>query len=117
MPMGLDDLDPRALAAAMVDAVGAKLTAAACGVPRAVTVAAWADGAAPPAVTELVRLRGLYLVWQLVAEAEGADVAKAWLISTNILLGGDAPIAALREGSVDEVIAAARAHVENRPAT
>jgi hypothetical protein len=110
-----DDLDPRALAAAMSDAIGPALTAAACGVDRAVTVAAWADGAAAPAVTEVARLRVLARAWGMAAGAEGITAAKAWLVEGNPALDGDSPLTALREGRDEEVLSAARALVEDTP--
>jgi hypothetical protein len=50
-------------------------------------------------------------VFRLIADAEGADVARAWLIGVNPLLDDRAPFDVIRDGDAAAVIAAARSYL------
>jgi hypothetical protein len=47
--------------------------------------------------------------WTTISNAEGTDVARAWFVEGNPVLGGDTPVVALREDRVTEILAAVEA--------
>lgn len=50
-------------------------------------------------------------VFGLIADAEGPDIARAWLVGMNPDLDDRAPLAAIRTGDTAAVIAAAHAYL------
>lgn len=53
-------------------------------------------------------------VLTLIAEAEGDEMARAWIIGMNPHLGDESPILALKEGRALEVFRAARAYLNGQ---
>lgn len=60
------------------------------------------------------RLQLAHRAWTEVSAAEGDHVARLWFIGANPWLDEDTPIDAIREDRARDVMAAARAMVEDR---
>lgn len=58
-----------------------------------------------PVVAE--RLGLLFEVWSIIAQADGFDTLRAWLLGSNLRLGDDTPLTAIRELRRGEVVSAA----------
>lgn len=79
--------------------------------------AKWALPDGPkPRVTTANQLRLGYRVWHLLNQAEGPDVASAWLLSPNPRLKEKAPVSAVCDLKSSEVIGAAMAFIDEPPA-
>jgi hypothetical protein len=66
-------------------------------------------------VEQRLRLNALLEVWTTVANSEGDDIARAWMIGANPWLNDESAITALREDRFNQVTVAARAMVEDTP--
>lgn len=53
-------------------------------------------------------------VFSLIAEAEGEQIARAWMIGMNPHLNDESPLLALKEGRAAEAIRAARAYLNGQ---
>lgn len=77
----------------------------------------WARPDGPEPRPEAVKqLRLGYRVWRLLEQAEGCDVALAWLVGANPRLGEGTPVSAIRKLKSAEVIGAALAYIDGSPA-
>jgi hypothetical protein len=94
------------------DSLGTKLTAYIAGVADAKMVSKWANGTTNPNDDRERILRDTHTIFQMILHAEDEFVARAWFIGRNPNLDDEAPIDALREGRVKDVIAAARAYAD-----
>ena len=70
-----------------------------------------ADGPEPRDESQR-RLLQAHRVWKLISAAEDQSVARAWFVGANPRLDEEAPVMALREGRLREVMSAAEAFVE-----
>lgn len=66
-------------------------------------------------VEQKLRLDALLEVWITVANSEGDDIARAWLIGANPWLSDESAVTALREDRFKQVTVAARAMIEDTP--
>ncbi|CAH0123734.1 hypothetical protein SRABI98_00031 [Microbacterium sp. Bi98] len=111
MPM----LPAAELARRLTDALGPTLVATLAGSKDTQGPIEWSrsDGARPD--REVIRrLDCAELVWRMVSDAEGADVARLWFVGANpFLRGEDTVISAIREGRFQEVKTAAQALVDD----
>jgi len=57
------------------------------------------------------RLRLGYRVWKLLCDAEGKDVALAWMVGSNPRLNEQTPVTVIRELNAAQVIGAAEAFI------
>lgn len=97
--------------------VGATVVQAMAGTKDRGQPGRWARPDGPqPRLHTANRLRLGYRVWNLVAQAEGYDVALAWLVGANPRLGEGTPVSAVRELNSSEVIGAALAFIDGSPA-
>ena len=96
--------------------VGTVVVQAMTGVKDRGQPARWArpDGARPRLRT-VNQLRLGYRVWRLLEQAEGRDVALAWLVGANPRLGEQSPVTAIRELRSAQVMGAALAFVDGSP--
>ena len=84
------------------------------GSANAVAPAGWANDDGPlPDAGERDRLQAALQTWEIVAGADGDDIARMWFIGINSFLGETPPVSALRAGRLDEVRRAARAHADD----
>jgi hypothetical protein len=102
-----------AVADALGQLLGARLTAYIGGVGETRAVRAWADGTRQPSDATLQRLRHALVVAMTIADTDGAAVTQAWFQGLNPQLDDRSPARLLREGELDDVgpavMAAARA--------
>lgn len=91
-----------------------RLTAVIVGVKDGKTIARWAAGETADirGGDREQRLRTAYqIAFMLLQSSDSPQVVKAWFIGLNPQLGDVAPAEALREGRLQEALAAARAFV------
>jgi hypothetical protein len=102
-----------AVADALRQLLGARLTAYIGNVGETRAVHGWADGERQPSESTQQRLRHVLVVAMTIVDADGAEVAQAWFQGLNPQLDDRSPARLLREGELDEVgpavMAAARA--------
>lgn len=93
--------------------LGARLCAYLASVKETRAVNEWAQGVRVPGAQTQRRLRLALQVAQSIADADGAEVTRAWFYGLNPQLEDRSPAWLLREGDIDEVgpeiIAAERA--------
>lgn len=91
-----------------------RLTAVIAGVKDGKTVARWAAGEVADirGDDKELRLRTAYqIAFMLLQTSDSPQLVKAWFIGLNPQLGDVAPAEAIREGRLQEALAAARAFV------
>lgn len=87
----------------LVGTIGPTLVALAANGTRVRKIPnAWAAGQGRPDSAQLERLQVLKELLDLVGEAEGSDVARAWLIGASIDDGKLSPVEAIRTGRFDD---------------
>lgn len=91
------------VAASMRELLGAKLTAYLGSVGETRAVNQWAAGEREPSEAVQLRLRLALQVGLMIADADGAGVARAWFQGMNPQLDDRSPARLLREGDLDEV--------------
>jgi len=69
------------------------------------------EGGQEPREAAVKRLLAAHIAWRAIADAENEHVARTWFIGANPRLGNEAPVTALRNGEVKEVLDAANAFV------
>ena len=95
--------------------VGPTVVRAVAGVRDPKRPRLWADEHGPrPGVAAERRLRLAYAVWILIDAHEGPNLALAWMVGANPLLGDRTPISAIRDGDDRDVLGAAAAFVDHR---
>ena len=105
--------DSQAAAVFLVQALGPTLVAALSGTRDRKLPEAWTKDSGPePDSDAAARLNAALSCWNLVAGAEGPDVARAWFIGGNPWLDDDTPVTAIREGWFGETAVAAQAMAE-----
>jgi hypothetical protein len=62
-------------------------------------------------IDQEARLRTGHKALQIVAEVDGAFVARAWMIGMDPHLGDECPLVLIRQGRGRDVLVAARAYV------
>jgi len=99
------------LVSALQEKFSRRLTAYMAGVDNAKTVTRWASGEVSSIRDHEMeqRLRTAYETFLLLANFESVNTVKAWFIGLNPQLDDVAPIDAIREGRLKDVLAAARA--------
>jgi hypothetical protein len=88
---------------ALREILGLKLCAYLGSVKETRAVNEWADGTREPSETVQRRLRLAFQVAGVIADVDGAEVARAWFQGLNPQLGDRSPARLLREGDLDEV--------------
>ncbi len=83
--------------------LGARLCAYLGSVKETRAVNEWAEGMRIPSAETQRRLRLALQVAQTIADADGAEVARAWFQGLNPHLEDRSPARLLREGDIDEV--------------
>lgn len=113
---GGQGVDLHEIARQLVSHLGPTLVAALAGATDRGRAIEWAkpDGPEPPPDAAR-RLQLAHRVWTLVAAAEGDDIARAWFVGGNPLLGEHIPLTAILEDRAPEVMAAVRALLEDQP--
>jgi hypothetical protein len=91
------------VAASLRELLGAKLTAYLGSVGETRAVNQWAAGEREPSEAVQLRLRLALQVGLMIADADGAGVARAWFQGMNPQLDDRSPARLLREGDLDEV--------------
>jgi hypothetical protein len=91
------------VAASMRELLGAKLTAYLGSVGETRAVNQWAAGEREPSEAVQLRLRLALQLGLMIADADGAGVARAWFQGMNPQLDDRSPARLLREGDLDEV--------------
>jgi hypothetical protein len=91
------------VAASLRELLGAKLTAYLGSVAETRAVNHWASGEREPSEAVQLRLRLALQVGLMIADADGAGVARAWFQGMNPQLDDRSPARLLREGDLDEV--------------
>jgi hypothetical protein len=91
------------VAAGLRELLGAKLTAYLGSVGETRAVNQWAAGEREPSEAVQLRLRLALQVGLMIADADGAGVARAWFQGMNPQLDDRSPARLLREGDLDEV--------------
>jgi hypothetical protein len=91
------------VAASMRELLGAKLTAYLGSVGESRAANQWAAGEREPSEAVQLRLRLALQVGLMIADADGAGVARAWFQGMNPQLDDRSPARLLREGDLDEV--------------
>lgn len=107
----------------LADWLGPSLLGELCGMPSVPPLRRWLVEA--PNETDEAKLRTGYEVFQILRRKEGVDVACAWMIGMNTHLvnhdGGaypsGCPVTEIGLGYGEQVLAAARAHVQDPSAT
>lgn len=108
------NLGYREIARRLNSALGATLTASLAGCQDPKISYKWARADGPEPKSDVVRrLQFAYAQWLVITASEGAQVARMWFVSSNPLLGYDAPVDAIREGRFEDAAAAAAALVED----
>jgi hypothetical protein len=99
------------LVSALQARLSRRITAYIAGVDSVKTVTRWASGEVATVRDHEMeqRLRTAYEVFLLLANYDSVNTVKAWFIGLNPQLGDEAPIDALREGRLRDVLSAARA--------
>jgi hypothetical protein len=91
------------VAASLRELLGAKLTAYLGSVGESRAVNQWAAGEREPSEAVQLRLRLALQVGLMIADADGAGVARAWFQGMNPQLDDRSPARLLREGDLEEV--------------
>lgn len=110
-------LDIHDLVRILNENVGTTVVQAMTGTKDRGQPARWARPDGPePRLKTVNQLRLGYRVWHLLAQAEGPDVALAWLVGANPRLGETTPVSAVRDLKSAEVVGAALAFIDGSPA-
>lgn len=108
------DVGVREIVRRLNGSLGATLVAALAGASDATAAREWARDDGPDIEPEAsTRLRFAHVAWRIVADAEGAQVARAWFTGANPWLHDDTAISAIRVGRLEDVARAARALAED----
>ncbi len=102
------------LVSELQELLGQKLVAFAVGDRHPKTIGRYARGEREPEATTLGRLVDLYTVVGILRSGMRDHAIKAWMMGINPRLEGRAPIEAIHEGRVYDVMGAAKAFVTRR---
>lgn len=100
---------PADVARFLQDALGQKLVAYIANVSGPRTVAHWVAGDRSPGTESEARLRAAFYIFRLLGETESSHIVRAWFAGMNPSLGETAPATAIREGKLEDAVAAAKA--------
>ncbi|PYF96348.1 hypothetical protein SAMN05216184_1198 [Georgenia satyanarayanai] len=110
-------LDIHELVRILNENVGSTVVQAMTGTKDRGQPAKWARPDGPePRHNTVNQLRLGYRVWHLLEQAEGPDVALAWLVGANPRLGERTPVSAVRDLDSADVIGAVLAFIDGSPA-
>jgi hypothetical protein len=104
---------PGDMARFLQDALGQKLLAYITNVSGPRTVARWVSDERKPGPEAERRLRAAFYIFRLLSEVESSYVVRSWFAGLNPLLDEVAPATVIREGSMQEALAAAKAFVSD----
>jgi hypothetical protein len=104
---------PEYMAGSLQNALGKKLVAYIVGVGDSKTVGRWATGERNPTADNEARLRLAFQIYWLLTPVESAYTIRAWFAGLNPLLGDESPATAIRDGRLQQAMAAARAFVSD----
>lgn len=97
--------------------VGTVVVQAMTGTKERGQPARWAKPDGPePRLKTTNQLRLGYRVWRMLEQAEGPDVALAWLVGSNPRFDERTPVSAIRDLQSAEVVGAAQAFIDGSPA-
>ncbi|MGF9662851.1 hypothetical protein AAIH25_13360 [Arthrobacter crystallopoietes] len=97
----------------LADSLGPTLVAALTGNRVRLSADDWVMEDGPePDENEAERLRCALEQWNLLAQAENPDTARAWFVGANPMLEDESPVTAIREGRFEEVRRAARSYMD-----
>jgi hypothetical protein len=102
---------PADVARFLQDALGQKLVAYIANVSGPRTVARWVAGDRRPGTDSEERLRAAFYIFRLLGETESSHIVRAWFAGMNPALGESAPATAIREGRLEDAVAAAKAFI------
>jgi hypothetical protein len=105
---------PDELARELQEMLGQKLVAFALGDRHPKTVGRYARGDREPEPDAMRRLVDLYTVVEILQHGMQERTVKTWMLGTNPVLRGNAPIDVFHEGRAYEVMGAAKAFVTAR---
>ena len=97
------------IANVLVEALGRSLVMRLAKVSDPHAVAGWVEGTRTPRDPQQLRLRTAYRVFQIINAAENEYAARAWFIGLNPQLDDEAPIDAIRNDDLKDVVIAATA--------
>lgn len=98
------------------DVLGPTVVQALVGERSRDVVLNWQDEFGPePSAGYLERLKAAVRAASEISENEDRRTARAWFLGANPRFGDLTPTTAIREGRLDEVLAAARAIAEDQP--
>ena len=99
------------IASYLQEVLGQKLVAHLAGIDDPKRVGRWSKGAQVPREEAERRLRAAFQIFHLILANDSQHVARAWFVGLNPQLDDEAPATAIREGHLQDAIAAARAFV------
>jgi hypothetical protein len=103
--------DVRSLISQMADGLGPELIGAMCGLEGSAPLKTWMIQ--PPDGEIEAKLRTGHKVFKVLREAEGVDIARAWLMGMNPLLADANPLFEIGAGHGDTVLLAAWSYLED----
>ncbi|GAA4424032.1 hypothetical protein GCM10023169_20370 [Georgenia halophila] len=110
-------LDIHDLVRVLNENVGTTVVQAMTGTKDRGQPARWARPDGPePRLRTVNQLRLGYRVWHMLEQAEGPNVALAWLVGANPRLDENTPVSAVRELRSADVMGAALAFIDGSPA-
>jgi hypothetical protein len=107
------ETSPGDIARFLQEALGQKLVAYIAAVSSPRTVARWVAGEREPGPEAEQRLRAAFYIFRLLSEVESSHVVRAWFAGLNPLLDEVAPATAIRDGAMQDAVAAAKAFVSD----
>jgi hypothetical protein len=102
-----------AIVCQMINKIGVTLLAYLCRSPSRATVEDWATGQSRPTVDQASRLLITSHAFQIVADDQGDEVARAWLVGSDPRLPEGGPSEAIRNGDRREALSAAWHYVHD----
>ncbi len=97
---------------ALNDGLGAKMLAAMTQVDSEEIVAGWINGEDLGPDAE-ARLRGIYEVFLILTSRDSVHTTRMWFVGTNPNLNYTAPALVIRDGRVNDAVAAAKTYSNN----
>jgi hypothetical protein len=101
----------QAVIRSLTDWLGPRLMGEMCGMVGSVPLKKWL--VKPPNVEEEGKLRTGYAAFRLIRNAEGVDIARAWMVGMNPHLDDRNPLTEIGLGHGRDVMMAARAYLHD----
>lgn len=97
---------------ALDEGLGAKMLTSMTQVDSEDDVTGWVNGAVPAPETE-AQLRGIYEVFLILSSRDSVNTTRMWFVGTNPNLNYSAPALVIRDGRVNDAVAAAETFWRN----